>query len=115
MGVIHRRIPGKWDWEGVELVTYDKPTVRGVSKRVLIGPKDGAQGFSMRYFEVQPGGNSAFADATWLDRHLIKASLPEQSLDLGGIPKRERRQARRFWRNELRKPLSEREVRWIFF
>ena len=60
MGAIHKRIPGTWDWEGVELVTYDKPTVRGVSKRVLIGPKDGAQGFSMRYFEVQPGGNSAF-------------------------------------------------------
>jgi quercetin dioxygenase-like cupin family protein len=60
MGVIHKRLPGKYDWEGVDLVTYDKPTVRGVSKRVLIGPKDGASGFFMRYFEVQPGGNSAF-------------------------------------------------------
>jgi quercetin dioxygenase-like cupin family protein len=60
MGVIHKRLPGKYDWEGVDLVTYDKPTVKGVSKRVLIGPKDGASGFFMRYFEVQPGGNSAF-------------------------------------------------------
>ncbi len=60
MGVIHRKLPGKYDWEEVELVTYDKPTVRGVTKRVLIGPKDGAQGIAMRYFEVQPGGNTAF-------------------------------------------------------
>ena len=60
MGVIHRKLPGKYEWENTDLVTYDKPTVKGVSKRVLIGPKDGAQGFAMRYFEVQPGGNSAF-------------------------------------------------------
>ena len=60
MGVIHRKLPGKYEWENTDLVTYDKPTVKGVSKRVLIGPKDGAHGFAMRYFEVQPGGNSAF-------------------------------------------------------
>ncbi len=60
MGVIHRKLVGRYEWEGVETVSYDKPTVKGVSKRVLIGPKDGAQGFYMRYFEVQPGGNSAF-------------------------------------------------------
>ena len=60
MGVIHRKIPGKYDWEGVEVITYDKPTVRGASKRVLIGPRDGAEGFALRYFELQPGGNSAF-------------------------------------------------------
>ena len=60
MGVIHKKLPGKYDWEGVELVTYDKPTVKGVTKRVLIGPKDGASGIAMRYFEVQPGGNTAF-------------------------------------------------------
>jgi quercetin dioxygenase-like cupin family protein len=60
MGVIHKKLPGKYEWEGVGVVTYDKPTVKGVSKRVLIGPKEGAEGFAMRYFEVQPGGNSAF-------------------------------------------------------
>jgi quercetin dioxygenase-like cupin family protein len=60
MGVIHRKFPGRYEWENTDLVTYDKATVRGVSKRVLIGPKDGAQGFAMRYFEVRPGGNSAF-------------------------------------------------------
>ena len=44
MGVIHRKLPGKYEWENTDLVTYDKPTVKGVSKRVLIGPKDGAWG-----------------------------------------------------------------------
>jgi quercetin dioxygenase-like cupin family protein len=60
MGVIHKKLPGEYEWEGVDVVTYDKPTVKGVSKRVLIGPKEGGEGFAMRYFEVQPGGNSAF-------------------------------------------------------
>ena len=60
MGAIHRKIAGKYEWENTDLVTYDNPTVKGVSKRVLIGPKDGAHGMAMRYFEVQPGGNSAF-------------------------------------------------------
>jgi quercetin dioxygenase-like cupin family protein len=59
MGVIHRKMPDRWEWEEVGRVAYDKPTVRGVSKQVLIGPKDGAQGIALRYFEVQPGGNSA--------------------------------------------------------
>lgn len=59
MGVVKKKRPEAYDWEGVGLTTYDKPTVRGVSKRVLIGPRDGAAGFAMRYFEVQPGGNSA--------------------------------------------------------
>ncbi len=60
MGAIHRKVPGKYNWENTDLVTYDKPTVKGVSKRVLIGPKDGAQGMAMRYFEVQPGGSTAY-------------------------------------------------------
>jgi quercetin dioxygenase-like cupin family protein len=59
MGVIHRKKPGQYDWEDVDIVTYDKPTVKGVSKRVLIGRKENAPGIAMRYFEVQPGGNSA--------------------------------------------------------
>ena len=60
MGVVRKKLADRWDWEGAELVTYDTPTVHGVSKRVLIGPKEGAEGFAMRYFEVEPGGNSAF-------------------------------------------------------
>ncbi len=60
MGAIHRKVAGRYEWEGVDTVSYSHPTVRGVTKRVLIGPKDGATGFALRYFEVQPGGNSAF-------------------------------------------------------
>jgi quercetin dioxygenase-like cupin family protein len=59
MGVIHKKLPGQYNWENTDLVTYDKPTVKGVTKRVLIGRKENAPGYSMRYFEVQPGGNSA--------------------------------------------------------
>ena len=59
MGTIKKKIAGKYDWENTELVTYDKPTVKGVSKRILIGQREQAPDFAMRYFEVQPGGNSA--------------------------------------------------------
>jgi quercetin dioxygenase-like cupin family protein len=59
MGVIHKKLAGKYEWENVEVVTYDKPTVRGASKRVLIGPREGAVGFALRYFELTPGGSSA--------------------------------------------------------
>jgi hypothetical protein len=40
MGVIHKKLPGRYEWEGVDVVTYDRPTVKGVSKRVL--SRDGA-------------------------------------------------------------------------
>ena len=38
--MIHKKLPGRYEWEGVDVVTYDRPTVKGVSKRVLI--RDGA-------------------------------------------------------------------------
>jgi quercetin dioxygenase-like cupin family protein len=59
MGTIHRKMQGQYNWEGTDLVTYDKPTVKGVTKRVLIGRKENAPGIALRYFEVQPGGNSS--------------------------------------------------------
>lgn len=38
---------------------YDSPpAVRGVEKRVLIGPKQGAPRFVMRHFAIAPGGHS---------------------------------------------------------
>ena len=36
----------------------DAPTVRGVQKRVLIGPRQGATRFVMRHFTVAPQGHS---------------------------------------------------------
>jgi len=32
------------------------PGARGASMRMLIGPKDGAQKFYLRYFHIEPGG-----------------------------------------------------------
>ncbi len=36
----------------------DAPAVRGVKKRVLIGPRQGAPRFVMRHFTLAPGGYS---------------------------------------------------------
>lgn len=59
MGAIHRKKEGAWDWEGVEAKTYAKAGKGDITKRVLIGPDDGAVNFSMRFFEVPPMRSSA--------------------------------------------------------
>ena len=59
MGTIHRKREGAWDWEGVEVRSYTKAGSEGITKRVLIGPDDGAKSFAMRFFEVPPGLSSA--------------------------------------------------------
>lgn len=59
MGAIHRKKGDAWDWEGVEITAYSKPGKEDITKRVLIGPDDGAQGFAMRFFEVPPLRSSA--------------------------------------------------------
>ena len=59
MGTIHRKRKGAWDWEGVEVRSYTKAGSEGSTKRVLIGPDDGAKSFAMRFFEVPPGLSSA--------------------------------------------------------
>src|SRR5207249_4459207 len=51
MGAIHRQT-GEREWEGVEAVAYDDPTVAGVEKRELIGPADGAPHYRLRHFHV---------------------------------------------------------------
>jgi len=51
------------DWEGVEEQRYDAPDVVGATGKVLIGPADNAPNFRMRYFRVEPGGNTS------LDHH----------------------------------------------
>jgi len=59
VGVIHRKKDGAWDWEGVEVRAYGKEGKGDITKRVLIGPDDGAQSFAMRFFEVPPLRSSA--------------------------------------------------------
>lgn len=37
----------------------------GVTKRVLVGPDDGAGNFAMRLFSVAPGGQTPYHDHEW--------------------------------------------------
>jgi quercetin dioxygenase-like cupin family protein len=57
MGVIHRCIDdGKTRrWEGVEVELY---TSNQATKQVLVGRKDGANNFAIRYFTIPPHGFS---------------------------------------------------------
>ena len=61
MGVVHRFSgqAGSFDWEGVPVEPYDSPQMKGVCKRVLIGPRERAPHFVIRYFEVEPGGHTS--------------------------------------------------------
>ncbi len=43
----------------------DGKEAKGVEKRVLIGPKDGAPTFVMRHFTVKPGGFSPYHSHPW--------------------------------------------------
>ncbi|NIN68203.1 MAG: cupin domain-containing protein [Anaerolineae bacterium] len=60
MGSLHRFTgeKGDFEWEDVEAEAYDSPGVRAVSVRWLIGPQEGAGHFAMRYFEIEPGGET---------------------------------------------------------
>ena len=65
MGVIHRHSgeSGRLDWEGIPIDSYDGDGEADVIRRVLIGSRDGARNFSIRYFEIPAGGASS------LDHH----------------------------------------------
>ncbi len=65
MGVLHRYIgkDGNFEWEGVPTEKYEKGGAVGGTKCVLIGDRDSAVNFGLRYYEVAPGGQSSF------DRH----------------------------------------------
>jgi len=47
-------------YKKIELEPIIDPAVKGVTKRVLISPKDGAPNFTMRLFHVEPGGYTFF-------------------------------------------------------
>lgn len=65
MGVLRRHIgkDGHDEWEGVPVEPYEDRGVVLGTKRVLIGRRDGAASYSLRYFEIPPRGKSS------LDRH----------------------------------------------
>jgi quercetin dioxygenase-like cupin family protein len=62
MGVVHKRVDGEtsWQWDGVEVESY---TSNKATKQVLVGLKDGATNFVIRYFTIPPRGFSS------LDEH----------------------------------------------
>ena len=65
MGVVHR-FQGEesaFDWQGVTEKTYEAADVVGTSAKVLIGPAEEAPHFRIRYFRVEPGGQTS------LDQH----------------------------------------------
>ncbi|HHF98089.1 MAG TPA: cupin domain-containing protein [Candidatus Aerophobetes bacterium] len=58
MGKVHRfyEKEGKFFWEEVREESYNSEEAKSVTKKVLIGEKEGAPYFVIRYFEVEPGG-----------------------------------------------------------
>ena len=65
MGTIHRQSGqgDRLDWEGIPVESYGGDSGADGIKRVLIGQRDGAHNFCIRYFEIPPGSASS------LDKH----------------------------------------------
>lgn len=65
MSVVHKFIGDmkKFEWEEVSCENFDRGEAQGVVRRWLIGEKEGAPYFAMRYFEIEPGGRTS------LDEH----------------------------------------------
>lgn len=61
MGTIHRGSGGLGtpDWPAIPVRVYEGNEAKGATKRVLIGERDGASNFAIRYFEVPAGESSA--------------------------------------------------------
>src|SRR5260370_23757807 len=57
MGVVHHRVEDgqTWHWDGVEVESYNS---NQATKEVLVGIKDGANNFVIRYFTIPPHGFS---------------------------------------------------------
>lgn len=62
MGIVHRRVKegADWRWQDIQVEGY---TTNNATKQVLIGEKDGAPNFAMRYFTIPPHEFSS------LDKH----------------------------------------------
>lgn len=63
MSVVHRYQGkgGAFDWQGVVVEEYPaEEGVKGATVRWLIGPREKAPHFAMRYFEVEAGGWTSY-------------------------------------------------------
>lgn len=71
MGTVHRQVASSdathWDYTTVSAEQYSSGahggTTTGSTKHVLVGPREGADDFIIRYFTIPAGGHSA------LDQH----------------------------------------------
>jgi quercetin dioxygenase-like cupin family protein len=62
MGVVHRQTgrDGTFAWEGVDAEPYQGGGASaGGCRSVLIGPREGAANFAVRYFEIPPDGRTS--------------------------------------------------------
>lgn len=65
MGSVHRQVGKDFAlaWDGARPKIYDASDARGVEGQVIIGPHDGNPNYFVRYFRVEPGGQTS------LDQH----------------------------------------------
>jgi len=63
-----------------------QPAVEGVTKRVVIGPEEGAPTFNMRVFEVQPGHASPHHSHWWEHEVFVLSGRGLVCTDQGDVP-----------------------------
>lgn len=61
MATVHRYKgkDGSYDWDGVIPDSYALRGAKGSTVRYLIGPAEKSPNFEIRYFEVEPGGQTS--------------------------------------------------------
>ena len=70
----------------VEATYFDKPDIKGVAARVVIGKHDGANNFYMRIFAISPGGNTPKHVHAWEHEMFVHAGEGEIYGMANGIP-----------------------------
>lgn len=61
----------------VEATYFDKPDIKGVAARVVIGKQDGANNFCMRVFDIAPGGHTPKHVHAWEHEMFVHAGAGE--------------------------------------
>ncbi len=61
----------------VDATYFDRPEVKGVAARVVIGQKDGAANFWMRVFAISPGGHTPMHTHAWEHEMFVYAGEGE--------------------------------------
>jgi quercetin dioxygenase-like cupin family protein len=61
----------------VRATHFDKPEIKGVAARVVIGKDDGANNFCMRVFDISPGGHTPKHAHDWEHEMFVHAGEGE--------------------------------------